>query len=486
MNIYCYPTRLIQIICMVFSIHISPTLIPAQSLDQLIQIAHGHSPENDISASRLLNAQFQHQVYRASLRPNISFDATLPNLLRSISSVTTDDGREIFINRSLLTNSLDLSLNYNIRKTGGSIFARTGLKRLDVLSTPTSRSYYATPISIGIIQPLSRYNPFTWEDKKAPLQLSIAEKKYYQEKENISQAIVNAYFDLMMAQIDAKFADDRLHQNTELLSIANQRFHRGLIGREEILQLEINVNTNQSALASARLAIELNNDKLNSVLGNQKTISYQMDIIEFQDLSIEDSLALRMFRAHHPLYEEINYSEIEAMQELVAAKAEGRKVDLIAQVGFSQTDAQLPAAYSNLDDQELFRLGISMPITDWGLSKARVQTATVNCELVLKTNAWNIIEEERNLLSTIKQFHLLKQQLNLLQLSLDLAQEHVGLSRERYLKGSATINDYNLALNNETQQRNLYYQSLRDYWTTYYQIRGQCLYDFKNQSVIQY
>src|SRR5690606_545542 len=112
--------------------------------------------------------------------------------------------------------------------------------------------------------------------------------------------------------------------------------------------------------------------------------------------------------------------------------------------------------------------------------------AQVNHDLTLKTNRWEIITQERSLLSAIKQFNLYKTRLSLLQNSLTLAGEHVAITEELYLKGTSSVNDLNLALDNETRQRNNYYQSLQEYWMLYYDIRSRCLYDFESGQVILY
>ncbi len=457
-----------------------------QSLAELIASAHDQSPANDIAETRYLNARLYYQAYRAEFRPNIMLNATVPNLVRSISSIITDDGGEIFVNRSVLTNAASVSLNYDIRATGGQIYASTGLERLDILSSPQRTSYFATPIRIGFIQPISRYNPFTWQDKKEPVRLTIAEKRYYQEKEMITRQIVQAYFELMMAQVNLEYASDQVENNRDLLAIAQQRFDKGFTGREELLQLEINVNGSLAEQSAARVHAELATDELNSVLGNEEAQSYNLETLDYRDIYIDESTALQQFRLNNPLYDELHLSEINAEESIVEARARGRTVNIIGQVGFSQTNEKLRNAYRDFDDQEIFSLGIQVPITDWGLTDIRRQTAQVNHDLTQKTNAWEIIKEERSLLSGIKQFNLQKTQLTLLQNSMELAREHVTITEQRYLKGSSTINDLNLALENENRRRNSYYQSLREYWDLYYEIRSRCLYDFERNEIILY
>ena len=51
----------------------------------------------------------------ANYKPQINFCSTLPNLNRSIEAVTQPDGSDVFfINRSLMRNSLNISLEQDI------------------------------------------------------------------------------------------------------------------------------------------------------------------------------------------------------------------------------------------------------------------------------------------------------------------------------------------------------------------------------------
>lgn len=461
-------------------------VIHAQSLTELISLAHNQSPENEITETRLLNAKLNFDVYKAGFKPNIMLNANTPDLLRSITPVITDDGGQRFINRSVLTNSVDVSLNYEVRKTGGTIFASTGLQRLDVLSSPSNTSYYATPIRIGFIQPISKYNSNTWEDKKEPLKLTIAEKKFNYEKELITQNIVRSYFELMRAQLDIEYSESQLLNSQNLYGITLQRFEKGFVGKSEIIQFEIKVNSALSFKSAAELDKELAIDRLNSVIGNETIFDYVVSVIDFKDVEISQSHAIEMLQKNNPLYEEVKLNEVQSTEDIVYAKSIGRNVELIGQVGFSQTSSDLNKAYTNLADQEMISFGINIPITDWGLSKLRVQTAEINYNLTTKINAWEKLKLERDLISQIKKLDLIKTQVALLKSSLLLAEENISLTNKKYIEGSASLTDLNIALENEKGQRNAYFVALQDHWTTYYYIRGQCLYDFIEMEVINY
>ncbi len=89
---------------------------------------------------------WRHRSFRASYLPYLSFDATIPNLNRTISPITLPDGSDIFIRRSLATSSASLSLNQTIGYTGGELFVRSGLQRIDLIRDDDTEISYLQPL----------------------------------------------------------------------------------------------------------------------------------------------------------------------------------------------------------------------------------------------------------------------------------------------------------------------------------------------------
>ena len=134
-----------------------PLFLTAQTtytltLDEVVELARSESPSMKLAETRLNNTYWQYRSYQADFKPQIQLNATLPNVNRSIDPVTLPDGREDFISRALMRNSVNVSLSQPIVATGGQVFVTTGLRRLDVFKTDFndgSVSYLSTPISVG-------------------------------------------------------------------------------------------------------------------------------------------------------------------------------------------------------------------------------------------------------------------------------------------------------------------------------------------------
>jgi outer membrane protein len=66
-----------------------------------------------------------------------------------------------------------------------------------------------------------------------------------------------------------------------------------------------------------------------------------------------------------------------------------------------------------------------------------------------------------------------------------IASEKYKIARERYVLGDLTITDLSIAFQENDQAKRDYVQSLRDFWSAYYQLRHLSLYDFeKNEKII--
>lgn len=84
--------------------------------------------------------------------------------------MTLPDGGESFVHRNQLMVDAGLTINQNIPFTGGSLFVKTALQRLDLFSEKTS-SYNTTPIVLGYEQNLFGIQPVQMgsENRTSPL-----------------------------------------------------------------------------------------------------------------------------------------------------------------------------------------------------------------------------------------------------------------------------------------------------------------------------
>ena len=146
--------------------------------------------------------------------------------------------------------------------------------------------------------------------------------------------------------------------------------------------------------------------------------------------------------------------------------------------GLTQTGAELDQVYTDLIDQEVVTFGISVPIADWGKSKARREVALSNLDLEQR----QVDQEKENFRRTVvlraQQFDLVQRNAEIAERYLEAARKRYEISYQRYLIGKISVTDLNLALADQESARRGYLQSVRDFWMALYEIRGMTLYDF--------
>jgi outer membrane protein TolC len=144
----------------------------------------------------------------------------------------------------------------------------------------------------------------------------------------------------------------------------------------------------------------------------------------------------------------------------------------------TQTAPVISDAYRDLIDQEVVTVGISVPIADWGKSRARREVALANLDLEQR----QVEQEKENFKRTVvlraQQFDLVRRNAAIAERYQDAARKRYEITYQRYLIGKISITDLNLALADQESSRRAYLQAVRDFWMALYELRGLTLYDF--------
>ena len=120
-----------------------------------------------------------------------------------------------------------------------------------------------------------------------------------------------------------------------------------------------------------------------------------------------------------------------------------------------------------------------MPILDWGRSRAVVQAARLEQERLqtdLDLQEENFVQEVRFL---AEEFLLLQEQVILAAKADTIANRRYEVTKNRFLVGKIDITELYNAQSQKDGARQNYIQTLRRYWVTYYRLRQQTLYDFR-------
>lgn len=454
-------------------------------LQDVVALAESGSPDAQIAKTQLNNNFWRYQSFLANYKPQINFEANLPNLNRSIEAITLPDGSDIFLSRSLMRNNVGITLQQDIALTGGRIFASTGLQRIDIFknnTNPGSLAYLSSPISIGLIQPLLGFNELKWDKKIEPLRYQEATRGYSEDQAEIAYEGASRFFDVLIAQLNVEAAiRDKANADT-LYQISKSRFDVGKIAETELLQIELNARNAETNLAQSRFDLQNSSEQLRNFLGIRTATSFQLvPPYDLPEYIVNQDLALEMARKYRSQTVAFERRRIEADRNVAQAKGEtGFSANIFASFGLSQTAPALGEAYKSPLDQEQIQIGLTVPIADWGKTQARLEIAASNAELIRMQVQQEEVNFDQEIIIKVQQFQQVRQQAILAERSYEIGQKRLDITRKRYRIGKIDVTDLNLAINEEANARRAYISALRNFWLAAYDLRRLTLYDFEN------
>jgi outer membrane protein TolC len=344
--------------------------------------------------------------------------------------------------------------------------------------------YSGTPLEIGLIQPLFQFNDLRWDKKIEPLRYEESQREYFEDLEDVSVNTTRRFFSLMLAQINLEIAEKNVANNDTIFKIAQGRYNLGKIAENELLQLELQLMNSRQQAAQAKLDIETATLRLKTWVGlpeaSELILALPEEIPEF---AVDEEIALTYARANRSESIGFNRRKLEAQADVARAKGDtGPQADLFARFGLtnrSDQDGDWTDIYNDPRDQQVVQLGFQIPILDWGRRKSRVKTAEANQKMVQFTVDQEITTFDEEVMTQVRQFEMLKEQVKITRVADDIAQRRYNITKSRYSIGKISITDMNIALTEKDEAKARYIQSLEDYWNAYFNLRRLTLYDFE-------
>lgn len=223
------------------------------TFDEVITLSEQQSPNALIAKHRFRASYWQYRTFVAQYRPALTLTGTTPQYSTAYERVwNSATNTWDYISSNTLTNLGALSLAQNIGFTGGSIYLNSSLTLFNDFEKDAAipRKYIAAPLSIGITQPIFRYNSLRWQKKTEPLKYEAAKKTFLFNIESVHLQAVQYFFGLALAQINKQIADMNYSNADTLYRIAVGRYQLGTIAENELLELQLqwlNTKTNVQA-----------------------------------------------------------------------------------------------------------------------------------------------------------------------------------------------------------------------------------------------
>lgn len=452
------------------------------TLEDVIEVASQQSLDAFINQNMYLADYWQYRYFKADRLPSLSLAATPLDYNRSMQKVYNyGENRDEFVERQDLNSDLSLRLNQNVGLTGGRIFAQSNLSMTQKLGDDKVSSFSSTPFLIGYSQDINGYNRLKWQAKIEPVKFEKAKKEYIQSKESLSIKATRLFFDLLDAQIEVTISETNLANADTLFTIGKGRFQVGTVTQDELLDLELSYMNAQLALTRAKLELDRSEAQLNSFLSYEKETIVECVIPEeLPELQIDALIAVNKAMTNNPEILQQQQQLLEEDRKVKQAQSEtGVSGDVFAMYGLNQNSEEFKEVYQEPLDRQSFRVGVNIPILDWGRRKGQLSMAESNREVVRLGINQEKIDFEQNIIMNIMEFNLQSSQVINSAKADTIAQMKYEVTQQRFLIGKQDITRLNIARTDREQNRRAYIRSLRSYWTYFYSIRRLTLFDFE-------
>lgn len=455
------------------------------SLSDVVQLSRSQSTAWLSAETRKENEYWQYKTFRSDYSPQLLLTGTLPSYNKSVTPVTQPDGNVIYREVNNNTLQLDLGLRQIIGPTGGEVFVSTNLSRYDDFILDYSQ-YSGQPFAIGLNQPIFQFNQYKWNKLIKPLVYEESQKRYFEELELISINATRRFFDLLLAQISHDIATKNVNSNDTIYQIARGRYNLGKITENDLLQIELNLVNSQLQVSQAIVDQQSASLNLKSFIGLAANESIQLILPEdIPRFNVDENVALNEAKKNKSDEVSFERRKLEAQQEVVRAKrTSGVNMNLQAAYGLNNQGAAIGDVYTNPVDGLRVGLQMNVPIVDWGRQKARMMTAQANMKLVEYQLIQDQITFEQDILTQVRNFNMLREQLKARTKSDQIANKAYNISKQLFLIGKISITALNQALASKDLAKQNYIGTLRDFWLAYYQLREKTLYDFHHDQLL--
>jgi len=456
------------------------------TLDEVIHRAKSQSPAYKAAETEKETRYWQYRFFKSNFNPQLRANGGLPAYSLVFLPVRQPDGTIVFQSINQTNSIVNVGLEQPIPITNGRISANTNANYFVDMQRET-RSWNSTLYNIALTQPLFAFNPLKWQKQIEPLRFEESKRDFAEEAEFISEQAARLFFNVMQAQVRLQIANFNLQNNDTIFRIEEGRYNIGKTSRDKLLQVELQLLQSRQDVGNARLAMETAGLQLRTFIGLRDDEPFDLRLPEeIPVFSVAVNEALEYARRNRAAYLAFERRRREADQEVARAKGNRFQTTLTAAYGINNAGPVLGDLAVDPLRQQQVNLSFNVPILDWGRNKASMRTAYANKRLQDYLIAQDEVAFEQEIITQVRQFEMLKMQIEITRKSDEVAQERYMVAQNRYLVGKIDITDLNIALREKDAAKNAYIDALNSYWRAYYNLRRLTLYDFANQRLLYF
>lgn len=455
-------------------------------MQEAILLARTQSVAAATSRNQLRAAYWRYVANRAALLPEVSFTGTLPDFKSGYNLQQNAQGGYDFVRTNVMRLSGELSVVQNIPWTGGTIGLSSSLERVATYGTKRSQQFLSVPVSLTLAQPIFGVNTFKWENKIEPLRYKEAQQNYMNAVEQNTREVIKRYFDLLIAQETLASAQQNEVNAQKLCDIAKVRRQNGEISLNDERRLQLNLLDASSTRTAEETHWRAQLFRLQSYLGlpsGDTLVAFLPELTPHKQLKFDE--VYQYANTNHSFQRYAARERLEA--DYAVAKAKGKRygINLFASVGYTGKDEALRTSYDNLIDNQEVRIGVRVPILDWGKRKGDVKTAEWNREVVETQLQREAQTFEQDIYILVERYNNQQFQLQVAEQSDSIAQLRYQTSIEVFLLGKIGVLELNDAQQSKDRARIARIRELWQYWDYFYRVRALTLHDFTGQLPIE-
>jgi len=460
------------------------------TLNRTIEIAIDSSLQAFRAENQYLASYWSYRSFRAGRLPSLSLQAMPLDYRRDFTRrYDPINDIDVFRRQQTLFSYGNLSLRQNLDLTGGTFFVDSELGFMRNFSNENNITQFTTvPIRVGYSQSLFGFNSFRWERRIEPLRYERAKTQFVQAREEISEIAIQHFFALAIAQLEHDMANANLESSEMLYNMGQQRQEIASISQADLLTLRLEaVNArNAQRIASSNLRRAMFN------LASFLNLDQQSEIIlllpgEPIISQILPEVAVEQARINNPSFLANKQELLEAEREVERARRTANfEANISASVGFNQAANRFPDAYRDPLQQDIIRVGITIPIVDWGVRRGRTNIAISNLNVTRISIEQRVMSLEQEIAMTVNDLNMQHALIQSAAEALNLAEMAYQTTRERFVIGRVDLNSLLLSQNRKNSAQRNYLSALREYWMNYYKLRRLTLFDFgRRQSLVR-
>ncbi len=448
----------------VFSQHIS-------SLEKYIDAVLSKGYAVQIAEYDKAVSAFEYQLFKSGLRPQISLSAFIPTFTRTSISVIQPSGSINF--QPIYQNNASLMLNVEqpIMLTGGILFIQTALDRFDDIGQKAT-FYNGIPIRIGYRQSLVGLNLLKWNKRIADQQYSLSKQQYRFDQAQARLQAVNHYFDALIAEANYAIADSNRVVNETLLVIAEERLALGKISYDEKLQMEAEYKQSILSLAQLENAFLQSKIRMENLLEESSSISSGLLVPEVFALGLRSEAAyIESAIANVPTIQRMFLEVQNQKRNAAQLKAQlSPSFEIFTALGFANNGSRIEDVYNRPFSEQQVRLGINVPLVDWGRKRAAINMT----QRQIERTELDTQQQLAVISNVIRQYFLLLKELQsrlVLQAELvEISERRYRISTERYASGVVLLTELVFAQRIKDQAIRDYLSSLREYYVAFFEL----------------